>query len=64
MIKFNAKEVALFISSQSYTQFDYQVRGMVAAHFGVTAVTAAKWVQRVIELGLIRRNGNVAICLV
>ena len=64
MSKFNAKEVAAFIASQAYTQFEYQVRGKVAQHFGVTAVTAAKWVQRVIEGGLIRRNGKVAICLV
>ena len=64
MSKFNAKEVAAFIASQTYVKFDYQVRGKVAQHFGVTAVTAAKWVQRVIEGGLIRRTGKVAICLV
>lgn len=64
MSKFNAKVVAQFIASQSYDQFDYQVRGKIAAHFGVTSVTAAKWVQRIIESGLIRRNGRVAICLV
>ena len=63
MIKFNAKEVATFIASQTYVQFEYQVRGKVAQHFGVTAATASKWVQRVIESGLVCRNGRVAICL-
>jgi len=64
MSKFNAKEVAQFIASQTYVQFEYQVVGKVMAHFGVTRITASKWVQRVIEGGLIRRNGKVAICLV
>lgn len=64
MSKFNAKAVAMFIASQSYTQFEHQVRGKVATHFGITHVTAARWVSRVIESGLIRRTGNVAICLV
>ncbi len=64
MSKFNAQEVARFIASQAYVQFEYQVCGKVMSHFGVTSVTASKWVQRVIEGGLIRRTGKVAICLV
>lgn len=63
MSKFNAQAVAAFIASQTYTQFDYQVRGKVAAHFGVTTITAAKWVQRVIEGGLILRSGRAVVCL-
>jgi transposase len=63
MSKFNAKAVAAFIASQTYTQFDYQVRGKVAAHFGVTTVTAARWVSRVVESGMIRRSGRAAVCL-
>ncbi len=64
MSKFNAVEVAKFIVSQKYVSFDYQVRGFVAAHFGCTTVTAGKWVSRVIDQGLIKRSGKVAICLV
>jgi len=64
MSKFNAKEVARFIASQTYVQFEHQVRGKVMAHFGFTSVTASKWVQRVIEGGFIRRSGKAAICLV
>jgi hypothetical protein len=64
MSKFNAQEVARVIASKSYTLFEYEVRGHVMHHFGVTNITAAKWVQRVIEGGFIRRTGQVAICLV
>lgn len=64
MSKFNAKEVAQFIASQSYTVFEYQVRGKVATHFGITSVTAAKWVERVINAGLIKRSGRCAVALV
>ncbi len=64
MSKFNAVEVAKFIASQQYVSFDYQVRGFVAAHFGCTAVTAGKWVNRVIDQGLIKRSDKAAICLV
>ena len=64
MKTFNNQQVAKFIASQSYTSFDYQVRGKVAVHFGVTPVTAGKWVNRVIKAGLIKRSGKCAICLV
>lgn len=63
MSKFNANEVAQFIASQTYSCFEFQVRGKVATHFGVTAVTASRWVDRVISMGLVRRNGRVAVCL-
>ena len=63
MTKFNAKEVATFIASQNYTAFEYQVRGRVAKQFGVTHVTAGKWVNRLIESGLIKRSGRCAVCL-
>ena len=63
MKKFNAKEVAQFIASKKYTCFEYQVRGFVSQHFGCTPTTAGKWVSRVIEAGLIKRSGKVAICL-
>lgn len=64
MTKFNATAVAAFIASQSYVQFEMQVRGKVATHFGVTPITAAKWVERVITAGLIKRNGRVALAMV
>ena len=63
MAKFNANEVASFISSQNYSLYDYQVRGKVATHFGVTMKTAAKWVERVTKAGLIKANGKVAVSL-
>ena len=63
MSKFNAKEVAQFIASQKYTCFEYQVRGLVSQHFGCTLVTAGKWVNRVIDAGLVKRSGRAAICL-
>lgn len=62
--KFNAKNVAVFIYSQSYNVFEYEVRGKVMDKFGVTNITAAKWVERVISLGLIVRTGKVALCVV
>jgi len=64
MTKFNAKEVASFISSQTYVQFEYQVRGKVASHFGVTERTAARWVERVISAKLISRSGKAALSVV
>lgn len=64
MVKFNAKEVAMFIASKEYSVFEYQVGGFVSAHFGVTLKTGVKWANRVIEQGLIKRSGQVAICLV
>lgn len=64
MTKFNAKEVAMFIASKDYTVFEYQVGGFVSSHFGVTLKTGVKWANRVIEQGLIKRSGQVAICLV
>jgi hypothetical protein len=64
MSKFNANAVAAFIASQSYVQFETQVRGKVATHFGITPITAARWVERVITTGLIKRNGRVALALV
>lgn len=64
MAKFNAKEVAKFVASKEYTVFEYQAGAFVANHFGVTLKTGAKWVNRVIEQGLIKRSGKVAICLV
>jgi hypothetical protein len=53
MSKFNPVEVANFINAQEYVQFEYQVRGKVQSRFGITTVTAAKWVERVISLGLV-----------
>lgn len=64
MSKFNANEVAKFIASQNYTCFEYQVRGLVSQHFGCTLKIAGKWVNRVIDAGLVKRSGKVAICLV
>lgn len=64
MTKFNANEVAKFIASQKYVCFEYQVRGLISKHFGCTTITAGKWVNRCLEMGLIKRSGKVAVCLV
>ena len=64
MAKFNAKEVAKFIASQQYVCFEYQVRGFVSQHFGCTPITAGKWANRCLEMGLIKRSGKGAVCLV
>jgi hypothetical protein len=61
MSTFNATKVAAFISSQTYTQYDYQVRGLVATHFGITLITAARWVERVTQAGMVRASGKVAL---
>ena len=53
MTKFNAEQVAEFINSQDYAQFDYQVRGKVATKFGIDPRAAAKWVERCFKAGLI-----------
>lgn len=63
MNKFNAQEVASFLASRQFRAFEYQAPAMVATHFGVCAVTAKRWVSRVVESGLIRRNGRVAIAI-
>lgn len=64
MTKFNEKDVAMFLSSQHYSLFEYQAPGKVAQHFGVTVKTAQKWVNRVIYSGAVKRTGQVAVCLV
>jgi hypothetical protein len=61
MTKFNEQEVAQFICSQQYKLFEYQVRGLVAAEFGCTTITAGKWVNRLISRGIIKRSGQCAI---
>lgn len=61
---FDAQQVARFIASQEYVQFEFQVRGKVATHFGCSMKTATKWVDSVVGQGLVKRSGKAAICLV
>jgi hypothetical protein len=60
MQKFNAQSVAQFLASRQFSAFEYQAPAMVAAHFGVCAITAKRWVNRVVNGGFICSNGRVA----
>jgi hypothetical protein len=64
MAKFDEKQVAQFLSGQRFAAFEYQAPGKVAAHFGVCAITAKRWVNRVVASGAIRNSGRVAVALV
>jgi hypothetical protein len=64
MNTFNAQAVANFLASKQFRAFEYQAPAMVAAHFGVCAITAKRWVNRVVASGLIARNGRVALTVV
>jgi len=63
MAKFNAKEVALEVSSHQYRVFEYEAFGHVMRRFGVTHLTAKKWVNRAIKEGALKRSGRSAIAL-
>jgi hypothetical protein len=64
MTTFNAQAVADFLASKQFRAFEHQAPAMVSVHFGCTKLTATRWVNRVVESGLIRRNGRVALTLV
>jgi hypothetical protein len=64
MNTFNAQAVASFLASKQFRAFEHQAPAMVAIHFGVCAITAKRWVNRVVDSGLLVRSGRVALTLV
>ena len=64
MATFNATEVAQELSKHRYSVFEYEAFGHIMRRFGVTRITAQKWVNRCIAQGAIKRSGKVAVSLV
>lgn len=64
MATFNAVEVAQELSKHQYKVFEYEAFGHIMRRFGVTHLTAKKWVNRCIAQGAVKRSGKVAISLV
>lgn len=64
MNKFNAQEVAQELAKHQYRIFEYEAFGHIMRRFGVTKLTAVKWVNRAIEQGAVKRSGRVAVALV
>jgi len=61
MATFNAENVALFLSQQSFVCVEYQVRGKISVAFGCTMITAGKWFNRLLESGRITIKDNQII---
>lgn len=64
MAQFNAQEVAREVASHQYKLFEYEAFGHVMRKFGVTHLTAKKWVNRAIQQGALKRSGRNAVALV
>ena len=64
MTTFNAQEVAQELAKHQYRVFEYEAFGHIMRAFGVTHLTAKKWVNRAIQQGAVKRSGRVAIALV
>ena len=64
MANFNAQSVAQELCKHQYSVFEYEAFGHIMREFGVTHLTAKKWVNRAIEQGAVKRSGRAAVALV
>lgn len=64
MAQFNAQEVAREVAAHQYRVFEYEAFGHVMRRFGVTHLTAKKWVNRALAQGALKRHGKAAVALV
>jgi len=64
MAQFNAQEVAREVAAHQYRVFEYEAFGHVMRKFGVTHLTAKKWVNRALAQGALKRHGKAAVALV